>query len=179
MAGLTLTQVDIIVSWCEQDNYIGAIKDFRNFTGAGLKLAKDEVRGTGPRRRPNEVRQHLIDNWLVTTGDRQLAIVQEMRKLTARMEELVAQFAELADSADAQERASVSVETAPTPTLGLGVRVKIISPDGDEIDNEGEIGVIVSIDPMDHDLHWQVEFVEDDDYSYHQWYRPSELEVIA
>lgn len=169
---LTSGQCDAILAEMVRPNKIAAIKLLRGYAVLGLKEAKDAIdrhcSGYGTDYRFNE--SSFKAEWLDAIDPREL--IAEFAAHVRRLEQIIAQFAELADGFQSE---------TPKLELKLGARVRIISCEDD--DGIDKVGTITRADPGDPDgLEWR--FREDVDVDngeipFVDWFKTEELEAIA
>lgn len=173
---LTMAQVDAIMVDVEAGEWIPAIKKLRYLTNIGLLDAKNCIHGLSGESRENAAVRARLMRFVVDAPSRMACLVREMQACESRMDQILAEFAALADS--------VSPETdEPTPDqvrvcrVGARVRYKL------EYYDHEMTGVVTRHDSSDEELPWFVardgEGCEDGD-QFHDWARHDEiLEVLT
>lgn len=96
---LTTDQIDQIVGLVADDARIEAIKMLRRYTNIGLYEAKVMLVGEWWDRRvtPDEARQNLVSEFVVSAETKRRYIVAEIKRHTAEVDRLVAQLLEVED----------------------------------------------------------------------------------
>ncbi len=90
---MKLSDIDSVVALIRDDNKTPAIKEFRRITGWGLLGARNMVVGRDGRRTPDEFRLAAMREFLSDPAD----LIAEFATHVRRLEQIIAQFAELAD----------------------------------------------------------------------------------
>lgn len=91
---MKLEDIDLVYNLLVEGERIGAIKAFRTATDWGLKESKDFVVGAFGPLTPDEFRTKAIDEFVSSPGE----LLTEFATHVRRLEQIIAQFAELCDS---------------------------------------------------------------------------------
>lgn len=90
---MKLSDIDHIYNLLVENERIQAIRAFRTATNCHLKEAKDFVTGLNGQRTPDQFRAAAIEHYCATPA----ALLAEFAVHVRRLEQIIAQFAELCD----------------------------------------------------------------------------------